>query len=38
MRHLLVVGRSLKLLGDDATEYLQGALALRLGQVLPQVP
>ena len=37
MRHLLIVGRSLKLLGDDATEYLQRPLALRFGKILPEL-
>jgi len=37
MTHLLVVWRSLKLLSDDATEYLQRSLALRLGKICPEL-
>src|SRR5262249_28343712 len=37
MTHLLVVGRSLKLLGDDAAEHFQSSLPLRFRKVLPQL-
>jgi hypothetical protein len=36
MRHLLVVERRLKLLGDDATEHVQGSLPIRFGKNFPK--
>jgi hypothetical protein len=38
MTHLLFVWRWLKLLSDDATEYLQGSLSILFGKRLPQPP
>jgi hypothetical protein len=38
MTHLLVAGRRLKLLGDEATEHLEGLLSLRFRKDFPEVP